>query len=100
MIIETIKSVIPQTFRGHAPIGTKCPYVVYNENHPNIGADDKVYVKTSNITAQLYLLAPDSISDTLEDALSGAGIFWTSEEADDPDQGVYSIIFNMEEISS
>lgn len=81
------------TYRGHAPIGTRVPYIVFNLDYSgNFGADDVVYFKIPSVSARLYNSKPDpKVSAKIETALNEAGIFWTSDEADSPEESLFII---------
>ena len=98
-LMDIMRVTVPNIYRGHAPIGSKTPYMIYDVAHPNFGADNKVLAVISSVTAQLYLSKPDTtITDALEDSLSNNDVFWASEEADDPSNGVYTVVYEMEVI--
>ena len=79
------------TYRGFAPVGTRVPYIVFTLNYEsNFGADDIVYHKVPTVQAALYNTKPDpQVSAKIEQALTEAGIFWTSDEADSPDESLH-----------
>lgn len=81
------------TYRGRAPIGTRVPYIVLNIGYTsNFGADDVVYLKIPTVSAQLYNTEPDeTVTAKIEQALTDAGIFWTSDQADSPDESLFII---------
>lgn len=81
------------TYRGHAPKGTRVPYIVINLDYTsNFGADDVVYLKVPTVEARLYNTKPDPlVSAKIEKALTDAGIFWTADEADSPEESLFII---------
>lgn len=81
------------TYRGHAPIGTRVPYIVFEIDYSsNFGADDVVYLKVPSVSARLYNNKPDpQVSAKIEQALTEAGIYWTADEADQPDESLFII---------
>lgn len=84
-----------RTYRGHAPVGTKVPYLVFNISYgENFGADDIVYQKIPTVEAQLYNTRPDpETSGEVEQALTDAGIYWTGDTADSPDESLFINIY-------
>lgn len=94
-IKDLLESTKIKTYRGHAPIGTKTPYIVFNITYPdNMGADDVVYFKVPTVEAQLYQSTPGATAPAaIEKALTDAGIFWTSDEVDEPDESLYLIYY-------
>lgn len=84
------ESKIP-VFRGHAPIGTKVPYMVYHVSYPdNFGADDVTYMKVPQYQVDLYQLTPNElVRGTIETILTENGFYFTSDEADMEDQSLF-----------
>ena len=84
------ESNIP-VFRGHAPIGTKVPYMVYHVSYPdNFGADDVTYMKVPQYQVDLYQLTPNElVRETLETILTENEFYFTSDEADMEDQNLF-----------
>lgn len=84
------ESKIP-VFRGHAPVGTKVPYMVYHVSYPdNFGADDVTYMKVPQYQVDLYQLTPnDLVRGTIETILTENGFYFTSDEADMEDQSLF-----------
>ena len=78
-------------FRGHAPAGTKVPFAVYSVDYDdNFGADDITYQKIPGYRLDLYNTTPDiTVRETIENTLTGAGLFWRSDETDDPEQRLF-----------
>lgn len=87
-MLETSK--IP-VFRGHAPVGTKVPYMVYHVSYPNnFGADNVAYFKIPQYTVELYQLTPNMlVRETIEAILTENGFYFTSDEADMEDQSLF-----------
>lgn len=87
-MLETSK--IP-VFRGHAPIGTKVPYMVYHVSYPdNFGADNVTYMKIPQYTVDLYQNTPnDLVRGMIETILTENGFHFTSDEADLEDQSLF-----------
>lgn len=83
-------SKIP-VFRGHAPIGTKVPYMVYHVSYPdNFGADNITYMKIPQYTVELYQTTPnDLVREMIETILTENGYHFTSDEADMEDQSLF-----------
>lgn len=84
------ESNIP-VFRGHAPVGTKVPYMVYNVSYPdNFGADDVTYFKVPQYQVDLYQLTPNElVRETIETILTENGFYFTSDEADMEEQSLF-----------
>jgi hypothetical protein len=84
------ESNIP-VFRGHAPIGTKVPYMVYHVNYPdNLGADNVTYMKVPQYQVDLYQTTPnDLVRETIEAILTENEFYFTSDEADMEDQSLF-----------
>lgn len=78
-------------FRGHAPAGTEVPFAVYSVDYQgNFGADDITYQKIPSYRLDLYNATPDlTVREIIETILTDAGLFWRSEETDDPDQRLF-----------
>lgn len=85
------------SYMGHAPKGTAVPYIVFNINNAaNFGADNVVYLKVPAVSAELYNTEPDpEVSAKIEKALTDAGIYWTSDTADSPEQSLYITYYNF-----
>lgn len=83
-------SQIP-VYRGHAPIGTKVPYMVYHVSYPdNFGADNITYFKIPQYTVELYQTTPnDLVRSMIETILTENGYHFTSDEADMEDQSLF-----------
>lgn len=96
-IYNTLSATKIATYRGHAPIGAETPYLVFNVSYPsNFGADDVVYFKVPTVAAELYESKPDpKVREAIEKALTDAGIYWTADNADSPDQSLYITYYNF-----
>lgn len=84
------ESNIP-VFRGHAPVGTKVPYMVYHVNYPdNFGADNVTYMKVPQYQVDLYQTTPnDLVRQTIEAILTENEFYFTSDEVDMEDQSLF-----------
>lgn len=95
MTEKDIKDILEETnipvFRGHAPIGTRVPYMVYHVSFDNnLGADDITYVKIPQFTVELYNITPSlETREMIENKLTENGIYYTSDEADDEEQSLF-----------
>ena len=78
-------------YRGHAPVGQKVPFAVYTVNYDgNFGADDITYQKIPGYRLELYNTSPDlTIREEIETILTDAGLFWKSDESDEPEQNLF-----------
>lgn len=90
-IKNLIESTQIDTYRSVAPVGTKTPYIVFDIRYPNnYGADNVVYYKVPTVELQLYESKPDPSNwEAIEQTLTDAGIYWTSDSADDPAQSLF-----------
>lgn len=90
-IYNLIESSGLPTFRGHAPTGTPVPYAVLNIEHTNnFGADDRTYLKVPGVTVEVYNTeADEAVAGAVEGVLDEAGIYWTSDSADSPDESLF-----------
>lgn len=84
------ESNIP-VFRGHAPVGTAVPYMVYHVNYPdNFGADNVTYMKVPQYQVDLYQTTPnDLVRQTIEAILTENEFYFTSDEVDMEDQSLF-----------
>lgn len=84
------ESKIP-VFRGHAPVGTAVPYMVYHVNYPdNFGADNVTYMKVPQYQVDLYQTTPNElVRSTIEAILTENGFYFTSDEADMENQNLF-----------
>lgn len=84
------ESNIP-VFRGHAPVGTTVPYMVYNVNFSdNFGADNVTYAKIPQYQVDLYQNTPSlEIRETIEQLLTANGFYFTEDEADMEEQSLF-----------
>ena len=87
-------SGIPAFF-DHAPIGTKCPFLVYTWDYDNFGADNKVYQRIASVTVTHYHTEYTKGSE-LKAVFDGNDLFWNCDSAYDADQKVYTDIYTME----
>lgn len=83
-------SKIP-VFRGHAPIGTAVPYMVYNVAYPNnFGADNVTYAKIPQYTVELYQTTPSiETRESIENILTENGFKFNEDEADLEDENLF-----------
>lgn len=90
-VLEMLKETKVATYRGHAPVGTKVPYMVLNVSYPdNFGADDVTYLKIPRYTVELYQTTPNqTIRETIENKLTENGFFFTEDEADMEEQNLF-----------
>lgn len=94
MTIETLVTKLSTKFdvsMNSAPLGTKCPYLVITDvEHPNIGADDKVYVKTTECTLRLVESEVHDwdLIQTLEDTLDELEIYYSSADLWEPKEHI------------
>ena len=88
------ESHIP-VYRGHAPVGTKVPYMVYHEDFSNnFGADNVVYMKVPQYQVDLYQTTPNLlVRETIENILTENGFYFTSDEADMESQSLFLTIY-------
>lgn len=95
MTEKQVKQMLEQTkipvFRGHAPVGTTVPYMVYHVNYPdNFGADNVTYMKVPQYTVDLYQTTPNElIRDSIEAVLTENGFYYTTDEADMEEQSLF-----------
>lgn len=83
-------SKIP-VFRGHAPVGTSVPYMVYNVSYQNnFGADDVTYAKIPSYEVELYQTTPNvDVRAQIETILTENGFYFTEDEADMEEQNLF-----------
>lgn len=96
MILETdIKTFLSQlnipAFRGHAPVGTTVPYIVYKVDYnDNFFADNKTFVKMPKYSLSVYNTSPDlTLKNNIETLLTNNLIPYTCDEADNEDQDLF-----------
>ena len=84
-------------FYGTAPIGTKLPYLVGNDNQSdNFSADSKVYSKLNNFRLEFYSLKKDEAKEEdIETILDSLGLFYDKTESFDEDQTFYLITYTF-----
>lgn len=104
MTIESLITLLEannfNTFMNRAEQGTSCPYVVLTDiQHPNFGADNKVFSKTTSLTLRLVESEVHDwdLINKLEDTLDSASIYYESEDVFVPEEHVcethYEITF-------
>lgn len=78
-------------FRGHAPVGTTVPFLVYHTDYNgNFGADDITFQKIPAYRLELYNTTPDlTVRESIESLLTGAGLYFKSDEVDLPDEDLF-----------
>lgn len=79
----------------YAPIGTKVPFITYDWNSDNFGADNKVYQRIANVTVYYYHADYDD-SSALETVFNENELFWNVERVYSADQKVYLDTYTME----
>lgn len=84
-------------YRGHAPVGTAVPYIVYTVNYGNnFGADNITYMKVPSYRVELYDIAPNlSTRELIENKLTEEGVKFVSDEADQEDEQLYLTIYTF-----
>ena len=96
-----VKQMLSETnipvFRGHAPVGTAVPYMVYTVDFSNnFGADNITYLKIPSYRVELYDTAPNlSIREIIENKLTEEGVRFVTDEADQEDEHLYLTIFTF-----
>lgn len=96
-----IKTMLEQSgisvFRGHAPVGVSVPYMVYNVTYPdNLGADNVTYFKIPQVNVELYQTTPDiTVRENIEAILTENELYYTEDEADMEEQGLFITYFNF-----
>lgn len=99
MTEKDMKDILEETkipvFRGHAPIGTEVPYMVYHVNFSNnLSADNITYLKVPQYTVDLYNSSPSlTTRELIESKLTENGICFTSDEVDDEEQSLFIIYY-------
>lgn len=71
---------------NEAPDGTLCPYLVIEDvKHPNFGADNRVYAKTTNLILRLVesQIHDFALIARLENTLDALGLFYSSDDVSD-----------------
>lgn len=97
-LVTLLESAGFNVFLGEADDGTVCPYVTLtNISHPNFGADNRTYVKTTSL--QIRLVESEvhdwSLIATLEGALDSAEIFYESEDLRVPSEHICETIYEI-----
>lgn len=84
-------------YRGHAPVGTAVPYIVYTVDYgSNFGADSITYMKIPSYRVELYDTAPNlSTRELIENKLTEEGVKFVSDEADQEDEQLYLTIYTF-----
>lgn len=96
-----VKQLLSETgvpvFRGHAPVGTKVPYMVYTVDFSaNFGADNITYIKVPSYRVELYDATPNlSTRELIENKLTEEGVKFVSDEADQEDEQLYLTIYTF-----
>lgn len=87
MTITELKTILEaedfNVFLGEADDGTACPYIVLtNISHPNFGADNKVYKKTTSLLLRLVESEYHDwdLIEKLENTLDSIPIFYDSTD--------------------
>ena len=83
---------------GDAPVGTVCPYVVFtNIEHPNFGADNKTYVKTTDLRIRLVEAEYHDwqLIGRLEDLLDDLGLAYGSTDIQAPSESVCETYYDI-----
>ena len=89
-IAEMLAETKLPVYRGHAPVGTLVPYMVYHMSYDRFGADDITYLKLPQVTVELYNDKPDMTTRGLiESKLTENGLSFTSDEADLEEEGTF-----------
>lgn len=102
MSIETLISILRtaefDVYLNEAPDNTACPYLVLtNIEHPNFGADNKVYVRTTEL---LIRLVEANVHDyeliaSLEKLLDDNNIFYSEDDVSVPSEHVCETHFSI-----
>lgn len=102
MSIETLISILTEAdfnvFQHEAPDGTACPYLVIDRiEHPNFGADNRVYAKTTEL---LLRLVEANYHDydliaSLENLLDENNLFYSEDDASDAKEHVVETHFEI-----
>lgn len=96
LLLTTGLPVAYQAFPvDHAPA---MPFVVYQETgSDNFGADNIVYVSAMRIQIDLFCSKKSRFTEiTLENILTGAGIFWERESGYDDTEDYFRTTYDIE----
>lgn len=83
---------------GEAPVGTTCPYIVFTDiTHPNFGADNKTWQKTTELRLRLVEAEMHdwTLIDTLEDLLDSLNLPYGSTDVQAPSEGVCEMYYDL-----
>ena len=77
------------------------PFIVYlYPDTDNFGADGSVYLPVNAVRVELYTDKKDPEAESLlEQAFSAAGIFWEKHESWIPEEKLYEVLYEYEEIN-
>lgn len=102
MTIESLISLLEtknfNVFLHEAPDDTVCPYVVLERiRHLNVGADNRVYVKTTSLRLRLVESEVHNwnLVSLLENTLDEANLFYSSDDVSDPSEHVCETHFEL-----
>lgn len=102
MSIEALMTLLTNakfdTYLGEAPDDTACPYLVLTSiEHPNFGADNKTYVKTTSLEIRLVESEVHDwqLIQTLEDLLDANSLYYRSEDLRVPSEHVCETIYEI-----
>jgi len=90
-LVNTLTDAGFNVFKGSADDGTPCPYVVIeNVTHPNFGADNRVYAKSTRLRLRLVESEVHDweLVEKLENALDELGLFYSSDDVTDESEHV------------
>ena len=90
-----LEEACPNVFCQYAPIGTNVPYIVYQWDYNNFGADNQSYQRVAVVTVTHYH-ADYSAGDQLKQILDENDIFWNCSTAFDADEDLYIDTYTME----
>lgn len=84
-------------YYGHAPVGTKLPYLVaQGTGSENFFADSKVYEKKLGIRLEYYSSTKsETDEEAIETILDKLGLNWDKDESYDEDQTFYLITYTF-----
>lgn len=84
-------------YYGHAPVGTKVPYLVaHGTESENFFADSKVYQKKLGIELEYYSSTKsETDEEAIETILDKLGLNWDKDESYDEDQTFYLITYTF-----
>jgi hypothetical protein len=88
-------------FKGHAPIGTRVPYMVYNVSFDRLSADNITYFKIPLYEVNLYETAPSiELRARIEQLLTDNELSFSSDESDEEEQGLFLTIYKFGGLSN